>query len=145
MAMTTKGPCSVSRGLTLWQPMAWAISDFTKRIENRPWKPWSVAKRIAIHAGKTYKQDHAIQIAYHFNVVVPSKKRIPLGAIVAVADIVGGVTESDDPWFSGPYGWQLDNVVKMPQPIECSGAQGLWRLSPDVRLRVEAQMREVLL
>jgi len=138
-------PFAVSRGLTLWQPMAWAISDLDKRIENRPWKPWSVAKRIAIHAGKTYNQDHAIQIARHFKVVVPSVKRIPLGAIVAVADIVGCVTESDDPWFSGPYGWQLENVVKLPEPIACGGAQGLWRLTPGVQLQVQEQMRQALL
>ena len=143
--MTTQGPCSVSRGLTLWQPMAWAISDFTKRIENRPWQPWKAVRRVAIHAGKTYKNFHALQIRHHFDAAVPSKQRIPLGAIVAVADIVGCVTESDDPWFSGPYGWQLDNVVKLPEPVECRGAQGLWRLPPGVQLRVEAQMREVLL
>lgn len=41
--------------ITLWQPWAWAISDYTKRIENRTWAPpnWRKGQTMAIHAGAT--------------------------------------------------------------------------------------------
>ena len=127
------------RALTLWQPMAWAISDYTKRIENRPWKPWAsvVGKRIAIHAGKRYHREHAEQIEAVFGIKVPPKSELPLGAIVATA-VVGVVHDErsmvavDDPWYSGPFGWALEDVVKLREPIIINGAQGLWRLPSDI-------------
>lgn len=132
------------RALTLWQPMAWAISDYTKRVENRPWKPWKGVRTFAIHAGQTYHQPHAEQIADVFGIQVPSKNECPRGAIVAVVDLCGYVHEDDrvelvgdDPWFSGPYGWMLENVRRL-DPVPCKGERGLWLVSPEV----EAQIRE---
>jgi len=127
-----------TRALTLWQPMAWAISDYTKRIENRPWKPWAIAKRIAIHAGKTYHADHAAQIEDVFGVVVP--RGVPQGAIVAVVSVVDCVEQSDDPWFSGPFGWVLGDVVKLRHPVPAKGAQGLWRIPSAILAAVERQL-----
>lgn len=56
---------------------------------------------------------------------------------------VHGITASDPaaPWFVGPVGWVLREVVALPVPVACRGAQGLWRLPPDVRARVEEQIR----
>ncbi len=135
------------RALTLWQPMAWAISDFTKRIENRPWKPWAGVTHIAIHAGAKYHRAHAEQIHEAFGVEVP--RELPHGALVAVARLVGYIHVDDgpmltqlagletDPWFSGPYGWVLADVTKLPEPIACKGALGLWKLPPKILTAVE--------
>ena len=133
------------RALTLWQPMAWAISDYTKRIENRSWSPPNslIRKRIAIHAGKRYSREHAEQIEAAFGVKVPPKSDLPLGAIVATAVVRGYASrgggfpfdfleETVDPWYSGPYGWLLEDVVKLREPIIINGAQGLWRLPSDI-------------
>lgn len=136
------------RALTLWQPMAWAISDYTKRVENRPWKPWKGIREIAIHAGLTYHAPHAEQIADAFGVEVPKRDAVPQGAIVAVALVAGYICEEDegapeltDPWFSGPYGWLLENVRKL-SPVPCRGAQGLWSVPPAIETQIRLHLQE---
>lgn len=133
------------RGLTLWQPMAWAISDIpepdAKRIENRPWKPWRGVTHVAIHAGAKFYRPHAEQIEDVFGISVPSKKELPSGAFVAVARLAGCLEQSDDPWFSGPFGWLLADVVKLPEPIPSKGALGLWRIQPPILRRIERTYR----
>lgn len=128
------------RGLTLWQPMAWAISDLpagiAKRIENRPWAPWKGVTHVAIHAGARYHRPHADQIDDVFGMRPPPKKHLPSGAIVAIARIASCVTASDDPWFSGPYGWVLRDVVRVPEPIACKGALGLWRILEPIEMQL---------
>lgn len=136
-----KPPLIEIRGLTLWQPMAWAISDLDKRIENRPWKPWAGVTHVAIHAGLTYHRPHAEQIAEVFGIEVPKRSDLPKGAIVAVARLAGCVEESDDPWFSGPFGWVLDDVVKLPEPIPIKGAMGLWHLPRDIRPQLTPHLK----
>lgn len=141
---------AMMRALTLWQPMAWAISDFTKRIENRPWKPWAGVTTIAIHAGMKYHREHAEQIWEAFGVEPPSRADLPRGAIVAVAEIVGCIDGEDEndphhelaesPWFCGPYGWILDNVRRLPDPVPCLGALGLWGLGPEREAAVRCQL-----
>jgi hypothetical protein len=127
--------------LTLWQPWAWAISDFTKRIENRPWVPpeWRVNQMIAIHAGATFDASGADSIEDEFDVVIP-RGWLPKKAIVAVATYKGFVSSSDDPWFVGPYGWVFDDVRKLESPIACRGFQGLWGVPTDIERAIAAQL-----
>jgi len=40
------------------------------------------------------------------------------------------VTQSDDPWFSGPYGILLRNVKVLDEPIVTSGDSRLWEVVP---------------
>lgn len=56
--------------------------------------------------------------------------------IVAVAKFGGTVEESDDPWFEGPIGWVLSEVMVLPEPVPCRGAQGLWSVPEDVAVLV---------
>lgn len=128
------------KGLTLWNPMAWAISDLDKRIENRPWKPHKGVTHIAVHAGAKYHEPHAQQIRDAFGVAVPSAKELTSSAIVAVARVTGYVTESEDPWFGGPFAWTLDDVVKLETPVSCKGSLGLWTLPPGVLSAVNVQL-----
>ncbi len=39
--------------------------------------------------------------------------------------------EAPDPWWFGPVGWRLGDVVAF-EPVPCRGARGLWELPPDV-------------
>jgi hypothetical protein len=128
--------------LTLWQPWAWAISDFSKRIENRPWVPpdWRRGQMIAIHAGATFDEAGAERIELDFGIVIP--RDLPLKAIVAVARYQGFISWSDDPWFGGPYGWLLENVIKLDRPVMCRGHQGLWGLPSDIERAVLAQLAD---
>jgi hypothetical protein len=57
------------------------------------------------------------------------------------ARMTGVVTESADPWFTGPYGWTLDDVVALPAPVPCRGAQGLWPVPDDVAALVIEQAK----
>jgi len=97
------------KGLTLRHPWAFAIAHWGKRIENRTWKPPKalIGQRIAIHGGKVPTAHEALaDIKYIFD---------PAFA---------------DPWFDievdGNVGWVLRDVIVLPTPIPCKGAQGLW-------------------
>lgn len=133
------------RALTLWQPWAWAICHAGKRIENRPWKPWPsvVGRDVAIHAGAKGDPD-----AY---LVMPGRAKdlplpadLPRSAVVAVARVTGWAGDDLDlspeqrRWFSGPYGWTLEDVRVLPQPVPCKGSLGLWSLPPAVERDVLA-------
>lgn len=133
------------RGLTLYQPMAWAIAVGAKRIENRPWKPWIGVTHVAIHAGAKWSAEHAKQIESLLDCALPQRTVDPLmgaGVIVAVARIAKVVTSAAEAeawggpeaaaWYSGPFGWCLDDVQPIAFPPECSGALGLWRIPADV-------------
>lgn len=39
---------------------------------------------------------------------------------------------NDSPWFVGPFGWVLDDVRPLAQPVDIKGAQGLWKVPADV-------------
>lgn len=43
-------------------------------------------------------------------------------------------------WYMGQVGWVLDEVVTLPKPVPCRGAQGLWTLPADVESAVLAQL-----
>lgn len=132
------------RALTLWQPWAFAIAHLGKDVENRTWKPPGdiQGQRIAIHAGKRIDWDAtwALHAEGHS---IPLK---PItGAVVAVATVSGFVTENHgtrrrSPWFAGAYGWCLDDVIVLPDPVVCRGAQRLWALPSEVEGQVLTQV-----
>lgn len=142
------------KALTVWNPWAWAIARGLKPIENRTWKPPTplLGEWIAIHAGKKLDRDpdsiaswRAMVEATEGRARPPLPKTVSLGempasAIVAVARLVGVVEQSDDPWFVGPFGWVLEDVVAI-EPVKCSGALGLWEVPADVLLWVQAHFR----
>lgn len=63
---------------------------------------------------------------------------VPYGAVVAVATYAGAVDRpvvvdgEPDPWFVGPWGWLLEDVVTLPEPVPCRGDRWLWQMSGDV-------------
>lgn len=121
------------RVITLWQPMCWAIAHAGKNIENRTWKPPTSLDWLAIHAGTTYHEDHAHQIEDEFGISVPPRSELVFGAIIAICRVSGYAMASDNPWFSGPYGWILQKVKALPEPQHCKGSLGLWRPPDAVR------------
>ena len=122
------------RGITLYQPMAWAIAAGHKRIENRRWKPWGGVTHLAVHAGQKYDRRY-VDFIEGLGVAVPERAELVFGAVIAVARLAGYVEVSSDPWFTGPYGWLLADVVAV-EPIACPGALGLWQLPQAVLERV---------
>lgn len=106
------------KAVTVRRPWSWAIASGLKGIENRTWRPRVDPKEfIAIHAGLSI-EDVSTCAGY-------SLEPGPVG-IVAVARVLEVVESSSDPWFTGPLGWVLGDVIRLDEPVECSGRQGLW-------------------
>jgi hypothetical protein len=115
------------KALSIRQPWAWAILRAGKRIENRSW-PTRFRGPVLIHAGvyKPKQQDVDDFNAAFFKAVpsIEDRKRICpqftealslyRGGIVGRAVIVDCVSQSDSPWFFGPYGFVLDQVEPLP-------------------------------
>jgi hypothetical protein len=130
------------KALTLWQPWATIVVHCGKDIENRPWAPpyWIINHRIAIHAGKVYDEDVFVGLLSVFS----DEKRHEIyqrshkvrGAILGTAVVRGFVTESDSPWFCGPFGWQLSDVLPLKEPIPCRGAQKLWNVPGSIAIQI---------
>lgn len=145
------------KALTLHQPWASLIGNPPlKNIENRTWTPPAgiLGQRIAIHAGKTYSReaaDFARPLVLDFDKRV-GKGLVASGAIVATAVVSGCYDSTSDigllmfsglpseikqsPWFFGPVGWLLTDVVRLREPIPCKGAQGLWTVPKDIEERL---------
>lgn len=150
------------KALTLRCPWAYAITHLGKRVENRTWRPPPAlqGQRIAIHAGKappvrangTFDAGHEHWCEVQESLAWMTHKGLALmpvtarelveaaSAVVAVATLAEVVTQSQSPWFVGPFGWVLADVRALPAPIPCRGAQGLWDLPPDVLAQVQEAM-----
>lgn len=134
------------KALTLWRPWPWSILHGSKRIENRPWMPPRsiVGQRIALHAGKTYDYDGAKAIRSVHPAMPTSADDHPLG-IVGVATVSAAMLAADARlahpglavWIFGPCCWVLADVISLPKPIPCKGAQGLWSMAEDVERQVD--------
>ena len=148
------------RGLTLWRPWSDAIVHGPKRVENRLRPPPAsvLGELIAIHAGRKYGFGNwTLPSAARRGYEPPNEAKCPRG-IVGVARVVGyldlrgadrvmkhrvdldcgGYHDLDrlhaldeDPWWVGPVGWLLDDVVAFPEPIPHRGMLGLWRVPID--------------
>src|SRR5574337_417874 len=159
------------QALTLIQPMGTAIVHGPKRIENRIWAPSikELGKYFLIHAGGKWSSDYDAAVRKRWP-QSPAKENLPYGQIIGAARLVGLIRESGDgsrpevvvtdgvigkkssaeeifawnrawymPW---QWGWILDDVFDLPQPVECRGFQKLWTPKPNILHRVKQQIRE---
>jgi hypothetical protein len=67
----------------------------------------------------------------------------PAGVIIAIATFKGNVYKSDSPWFQGPIGWELGEVVAI-DPVPCTGRQGLWTPPDEVMHQVRVNYANAL-
>ena len=100
--------------ISIRQPWASLIVCGSKDIENRTWAT-KYRGPIAIHASLKYDQEGASWVLSKFSDASPmallfGSKMLPKGGIVGYAEIVDCVTESELPWFCGPYGFVLKNA-----------------------------------
>lgn len=119
------------KALTICQPYAELIARGDKPIENRTWGT-RYRGPLAIHAGKSRAwlsiDDDDPRANYGVDVTA-----ISFGAVVAVARLRGCCRIEDLPLdlrdhmhAEGPWCWILEDVQRLPMPIACNGAQGLW-------------------
>lgn len=116
------------KALSVKQPWAWAIIHAGKDIENRP-RPTNIRQPIAIHASKEVME---LDWWPRRTVRPPSEDEWATGAIIGFVDLVGCVEESRSKWFSGPYGYVLENPRPLVEPVPCNGALGFWDVPPEV-------------
>ena len=152
------------KALSIQQPWVMAICH-GKDIENRS---WSTQHRgtLAIHASKKFQDPPRLGLELIRELTdLTSEQAIAenhLGAVVAVADLVGchngdqwdmshpcGTYKGDvygpsgicSPWAAlGDWHWELANVRVLPEPVPARGALGLWTLPADVDTAVRAQL-----
>lgn len=155
------------KALTLTQPWATLIACGAKRIETRSWAT-DFRGRIAIHAAKGlgpvggkrgFQEQCAMPpfdkaLSQHLEDcgamadAYKAAHAIPLGAIVAIADLVDVkridmklraqvLAQTVTPfeidfgdYTNGRYAWFLENVRALPGPIYCTGALSLWDVPP---------------
>ncbi|MDR6219039.1 hypothetical protein [Deinococcus soli (ex Cha et al. 2016)] len=152
--------------LTLLHPWPFAITRLGKNIENRSWAPppWLIGRLIAIHGGAVpggMKLEETIASAQwiatelmrsgrakpyltpaQWTWLRAQQRTLTVGdmitpGIVAIARVTGCVTSSDNPWFSGPFGWTLEDVTPI-DAVPCRGKQKLWIPEPRTEVQVAA-------
>jgi hypothetical protein len=149
------------KAITLRHPWAWCICCASKRVENRTWSPsMRIGEKFAIHGGRwpigaddcahgAKDQEYVEEIEDAIS-DLKAEKLLPPGGItlrmlsryagiVAVATFGGAVTASESPWFCGPFGWVMTDVLVLPEPVPCRGAHGLWDVPADVLVKMRAQ------
>lgn len=147
------------KALSLWQPWATLVAIEAKGLETRSWST-NYRGRLAIHAAKKWTHelsdlcdqppflgalDAALpQLETDAVAMSPKAARLlPLGCIVATADLTDCIAITlrnapDEPEYSfgdyrpGRFMWRLENVRRLPTPIPCRGAQGLFNVPADV-------------
>ena len=120
--------------ITIKQPWATLIVEGYKRFEFRSWKT-NYRGDILIHAGKGIDKEAMERLKKY----LPNE--IPLGKIIGKATLTDCVPMSKDfadmlakenndiyttHSFSRNYGFKLENVEKLDNPIEIRGQLGLW-------------------
>jgi hypothetical protein len=134
------------KALTLTQPWATLVAIGAKRIETRSWYTLYRGP-LAIHAAKGMP-DWAMDICQEepFRTVLRAAGifgvcDLPRGAVLATCRLatvkqtdlltsaIARLPEQElvfGDFSTGRYGWILDSVQSLPQPIRATGAQRLW-------------------
>ncbi len=136
------------KGISLLQPWASLVAIGAKKIETRS---WSTSHRglIAIHASKGYpKACRDLVSTHHFKKHLCGFNSLPLGAIIAVAELVKvEPTEGKLAFFqkhercfgapadefifgdysAGRFAWNL-SYIREVDPVPCKGSLGLWNV-----------------
>lgn len=141
-------PGKLLAGLTLWQPWAWAILEAGKPVENRTWElpSWIRGKWVALHAGvgstKRNRAEDLEWIRDVFNVEVPPPETLVMRAVVGLVKFGGArrVRGELGSWEQGPWAWDVVGKFRLPSPLTMNGAQGFWKVAPDVTQQVLAQV-----
>ena len=127
--------------LSIRQPWATLIIGEGKDIENRSWNT-RYRGPLVIHAALGATKAEFDEALAFVDSVFPLKRiedrlsryvrcSSPRGGIIGTVDLVDCVTESDSPWFFGPYGFVLAN----PRPckfVPMKGRLGLFNIAANL-------------
>lgn len=154
------------KAVSLWQPWASAVPLGYKGIETRHWQT-KYRGDIAIHAAKKFGPEERRWWAALVRSDPTKWPDLPaLGAIIAVANLaqiqtatdlrdMGMVTSQEESWGNYEaftmvkgvprqrYGWVLDHVRPLREPVLCVGRQSIWTLPADVAAMVRGNIDQV--
>ncbi len=120
---------------------AWRHSPAKKSIENRSWTT-TYRGEIFIHSGLAVDRQSlaAIREAWpHAELPLPAQ--FPLGGIIGKARLVNVVQAHESLWFTGPYGWVLEDVEPVPfEPMP--GRLGLFRAGDAIKSSARRSSKE---
>lgn len=137
--------------LSIMQPWCWLIAVGLKRVENRSWNCTS-RRPILLHAGmKLDREAHESMMsgrhpvtgerwhgAAHYQ-IADAEDLVHRGGIIGTAEIRGCVTDSDDPFFVGPFGIIIAGARELRfQP--CKGALGFFKPKIDVDMSIMGRL-----
>jgi hypothetical protein len=122
--------------LSIRQPWVWCILFGGKKVENRKWRT-HYRGPILLHAaqGMTYAEYDDAQETWvkallrgvaPRGVPFPAAADLKRGGIVGRADLTDVITESDDPYFFGKFGFVLENARPLPF-TPCNGRLGFFK------------------
>ena len=120
--------------LCIAQPWAYCIIEKGKNVENRS---QNLKKRgtIAIYASRSLDKGRFEYCNEDLRIKI-TPDDLPFGAIIGFVDVIEvitkkTVTRKTEKWFSGEYGYVLENPVLLKTPITVkppSGAIKFWEL-----------------
>ena len=142
------------KALSLWPPWGSFIAGGFKRIETRSWST-SYRGWLAIHQTKTWDRDvqeDCLDFSHFRETLVDcgftTLRQVPLGSVLAVARLVDCVPTTSPKladigelerrlgnYLPGRFGWVLNDVIKLPEPIPAKGMQGIWEWAEPEEIR----------
>lgn len=107
------------KALSIRQPWAWLVAHGHKDVENRVWET-RFRGAFLIHAGKAWGPSERADLEYvrekireeRLAIVLP--ERFELGGIIGQAEIMQCVADWPSTWFSGPFGFVIQNARPLP-------------------------------
>lgn len=147
--------------LTLKHPWPYAFLHLGKDVENRTWKPAGRLRgcRVVLHGG-AYPRGAAWReaeedLAWMQDMgLAPAELELEAAIVeglFAVGRYARAVCESgeppdpihESPWFNGPWGWVIEDLRPLPEPIPCKGALSLWTVTGGAAEKLRRQLGEV--
>ena len=132
------------RVLSIRPAFARAIVMGEKDVENRSWVPPAtlIGDWFVIHASEKLLDEDIEYCRERLNDASRfTKERIVRGAIVGLARLSSCTEASDSRWYwPGNIAWNIDDAIALKRPIPLKGKLGLWRLPPEVKKKVLAQL-----
>ncbi len=123
--------------LTIRQPWATLIVEGVKKYEFRSWKT-NYRGEFLIHAGKGIDKEAMKRLSKYL------PENLPLGKIIGKATLTDCIPMSEEfanmlskenneiyttHSFSRNYGFKLENIEKIDNPIEAKGQLGFWNFN----------------
>lgn len=146
--------------LTIKHPWVAAIAHWGKRVENRCWAPprSAIGKWHGLHGGTPPTGKSRLEALADLARLIDAGlapvctlAEATMPGMVGVFRLDGVRGENDlaerlheDPWFAGPYGWEIGAVVLFREPIACPGALKLWEIPKPIYEQMREAWKEVV-